>query len=124
METVQQLSSPLFNPLCRANFGVYNGCMVLKLSISTEVEAELKAKASAAGVDVETYAAGQLERMVAPPRGLREISGPAYDEFLASGMSDDELGDLLENAKHDMRAERRRTQEQQRSSSDQQRKAS
>jgi hypothetical protein len=37
--------------------------------------------------------------MAAPSRTLREISGPAYDEFLASGMTDDELGDLLERAK-------------------------
>jgi hypothetical protein len=38
--------------------------MVLNLSISAQTEAKLKAKAAAAGVDMETYAARQLERMV------------------------------------------------------------
>ena len=83
--------------------------MTLSLSISPDVEAKLKAKATAAGVDVATYAARELERSVSLARDLREISGPAYKEFLASGMSDDELGDLLEDAKHAMRAERRTT---------------
>ena len=80
--------------------------MVLSISISPRAEAELKAKAAAAGVDMEVYAARQLERMAAPSRSLLDISGPAYQEFLASGMTDDELGDFLEDVKHKMRAEK------------------
>lgn len=37
---------------------------------------------------------------------LEEISGPIYQEFLRSGMTDEELGDMLEEAKHAMRAEK------------------
>jgi hypothetical protein len=81
--------------------------MVLSLSISPEAEATLKVKAAAAGVDVETYATRQLELMASPPRSLREISGPIADEFARSGMSEDELSDVLEAEKHAMRAERR-----------------
>lgn len=81
--------------------------MVLSLSISAETEAKLKAKAAAAGVDVETYAARQLELMAAPPRPLHEISGPIAEAFARSGMSEDELADFLEAEKHAMRAERR-----------------
>ena len=81
--------------------------MVLRLSISPEAEAQLKAKASAAGVDVETYAARQLELMASPPRSLGEISGPIGEAFAQSGMSEDELADFLEAEKHAMRAERR-----------------
>jgi hypothetical protein len=81
--------------------------MVVKLSISPEAAAVLSAKAAAAGMDVETYAARQLERLAAPPRSLLEISGPAHDEFRASAMTDDQLSDLLEQAKHDARTERR-----------------
>jgi hypothetical protein len=81
--------------------------MVLSLSISAEAEAKLKAKAAAAGVDVETYAARQLELMASPPRSLKEISGPIAEEFARSGMTEDELGDFLEAEKHAMRAERR-----------------
>jgi hypothetical protein len=88
----------------------YNEPMVLNLSISAEAEARLKAKAVAAGVDVETYAARQLERMAASPRALREISGPIAEAVSRSGMSEDELSDFLEAEKHAMRAERRGNQ--------------
>jgi hypothetical protein len=81
--------------------------MVLTLSISPEAEATLKAKAAAAGVDVATYAARHLELIASPPKSLREISGPIAEEFARSGMTEDELSDLLEAEKHAMRAERR-----------------
>jgi hypothetical protein len=81
--------------------------MTLTIPISPEAEERLKAKAAAAGMDVVTYAARELERSFSAPRSIGEISGPAYEEFLHSGMTDDELGDLLEQAKHAMRAERR-----------------
>jgi hypothetical protein len=81
--------------------------MVLSLSISAEAEATLKAKAAAAGVDVETYAAALVEQAATAPLSLREISGPIAEDFAKSGMTEDELGDLLEEAKHEMRAEKR-----------------
>lgn len=81
--------------------------MVLSLSISAQAEARLRAKSAAAGVDVETYAARHLECMAAPPKSLKEISGPIGEAFARSGMSEDELGDFLEAEKHAMRAERR-----------------
>jgi hypothetical protein len=81
--------------------------MVLTLSISAEAEATLKAKAAAAGVDVETYAARHLELLSAPPKPLKEISGSIAEDFARSGMSEDELSDFLEQAKHEMRAEKR-----------------
>ena len=85
--------------------------MVLSVSISAEAEVKLKAKAAAAGVDVATYAARQLELLAAPPRSLREISGPIGQAFSQSGMSEDELSDFLEAEKHAMRAERRKKAE-------------
>jgi hypothetical protein len=81
--------------------------MMLSLSISERAEATLKAKAATAGVDVATYAARQLELLASPPRSLDEISGPIAAAFAASGMTEDELSDLLESEKHAMRAERR-----------------
>ena len=88
----------------------YNAFMVLSIPISVEAETRLRALATAAGVEVETYAARLLERVAAPPKSTEELSGPLYDEFLASGMTDDELGEFLEEVKHDMRRERRRRQ--------------
>jgi hypothetical protein len=81
--------------------------MVLSLSISEEAEARLKAKAADAGVDLETYAARYLELMASPPKSLKEISGPIAEEFVRSGMSEDELSDFLETEKHAMRTARR-----------------
>jgi hypothetical protein len=81
--------------------------MTLTVSISTKAEVELKAKAAAAGVDLETFAAQQLERLATVTRSVRELSGDAYEEFRASGMTDEQLGDLLEDAKHELRAEKR-----------------
>ncbi|HKQ50236.1 MAG TPA: hypothetical protein VJZ71_19330 [Phycisphaerae bacterium] len=83
--------------------------MTLVVSISSDAEAKLREKAAAVGQDVSDYAAGVLERMADAPLSLRDISGPLLDEFKASGMSDEELGELLEAAKHRMRRERRAT---------------
>jgi hypothetical protein len=81
--------------------------MVLSISISSEAAAKLQEKAAAAGVDVATYAAQQLERIATSPRSLTELSGPVAEAFRQSGMTEDELSDLLEEEKHAMRAERR-----------------
>lgn len=83
--------------------------MTLKLSISPNAETKLREKAAEVGQDVSDYAAGVLERMAESPMDLRDISGPLFDEFKASGMTDDELGDLLEDAKHRMRRQQRAT---------------
>lgn len=82
--------------------------MVLSLSISPEAEAKLSEKAAAAGVDLQTYAAQQLERVAKAPPSLAELSGPVAEAFAESGMSEDELAEFLEGEKHAMRAERRR----------------
>ncbi len=81
--------------------------MTLTVPISREAEAKLTAKAAAAGVDVSTYVATIVEQTAKAPLSLKEISGPVADDFARSGMTEDELGDLLEEAKHDMRAEKR-----------------
>ena len=80
--------------------------MVLTIPISPETEAKLKMKAAAAGVDLTTFAARTLERVASRP-SLEEVLAPLRSEFEASGMSEEELIDLLETAKHEMRAERR-----------------
>jgi hypothetical protein len=77
--------------------------MVLRLNISPRAEAALRRRAAELGVNVETYAERQIERLAAGELTLEELSGPAYEEFLASGMTDDELGQFLEDAKHEMR---------------------
>jgi hypothetical protein len=75
--------------------------MPLSVPITPETEARLKAKA-AAGLDVETFAARTLERVAARPP-LDEVLAPLRAEFEASGMSEEHLAELLEQAKHDGR---------------------
>jgi hypothetical protein len=79
---------------------------IISVPLSKQAEANLRARAAAAGQDLPTYAAGVLERLSALPAPLRSISGALADEFRASGLSDDELGDLLERAKHESRREK------------------
>lgn len=76
---------------------------MISIPVSGEVEARLRARAAALGQDVVTYATKALERLSQPPVPISEISGPLSEEFKKSGMTDDELGDLLEEAKHEMR---------------------
>jgi ribosomal protein L12E/L44/L45/RPP1/RPP2 len=80
--------------------------MVLMVLISEEAQAKLSARAQAAGMDVETFAARTLERVVSRP-SLDEVLAPIRESFKQSGMTDDELSDLLEEAKHEARAARR-----------------
>jgi hypothetical protein len=85
--------------------------MVLSISIPPETEAMLKLRAAAAGEDLPSYVARLVSHFAEPPTPLEELSGPIYQRFLESGMTDDELGELLEKAKHEMRAERRARQQ-------------
>ena len=84
--------------------------MVLSISISPEAEANLKAKAELARVDLATYVSALVEQNAKRPLSIAEISGPIARDFEQSGMTEDEFSDLLEKAKHAMRAERRARQ--------------
>ena len=77
----------------------------LTIEISDEAAAALSGRAAAAGASLAEYAAGIVERTAEGTRPLRQISGPAADDFRASGMTDVELGDFLEDAKHRSRHE-------------------
>lgn len=79
---------------------------MLEISLTPEAEARLRERAAAVGRPPAELARSIVERDVRRPT-LEEISGPIYREFLKSGMTDDELGDLLEAAKHEMRREKR-----------------
>jgi hypothetical protein len=80
--------------------------MTLTIPLSPQAEAMLKERALAAGQDVVTYTTLLLES-VTKPRTLEELSGPIRQRFIDSGVTDEQLGEELEKAKHEMRAERR-----------------
>ena len=82
--------------------------MSISLPISDEVEKALREQARDAGVSAETLAAQIVERSVRTIAELRAITAPMNEAFKASGMTEDELSELLEAEKHAMRAERKK----------------
>jgi hypothetical protein len=77
------------------------------LRLSKDAEAKLTERAAAAGVPLPDYVAGLVESLIESPRTLAEISGPVHQRFLDSGTTDEQLSEELEQAKHEMRADRR-----------------
>jgi len=78
------------------------------LHLSKEASEAIAQRAAARGADLSQVVSEIVERNTKKPISLEEISGPVYQRFIESGMSDEELGDLLEREKHEARAEERR----------------
>ena len=83
--------------------------MTLTVNLADSEAERLAAKAHAAGIDVQTYVE-RLVRTAASSPPLDDELRPVREAFHASGMSEDELGELLEEAKHEMRRDRRARQ--------------
>lgn len=79
----------------------------MTLRLSKGAEAALAARAATAGGLLAEYVATLVESLVESPRTLADISGPVYQRFLDSGTTDEQLAGELEQAKHEMRADRR-----------------
>jgi hypothetical protein len=80
--------------------------MTLAVPISADAQARLVTKAQAAGVDVSTYAARVLEREARRPT-VQELSGEIAENFRRTGMTEEEMGEVLEREKHAAREARR-----------------
>ena len=80
--------------------------MTLQISLTPEAETRLRERAAEAGVQPSELASRIVERQIHRPT-LEEISGPTFKRFLESATTEDELIDELEQAKHEMRADRR-----------------
>ena len=86
--------------------------MTLSIPLTPETEAALRQRATASGKDPATVAAELLTRILTRTGGLarerlEQISGKTYREFLAIGMTDEQLGEELEHIKHADRAKKR-----------------
>ena len=79
--------------------------MTLRIDISPEAEAKLRERAASIAQPIEQMAARLLEDAVRRP-SLDELLAPVRAEFEATGMTDDQLAELLEHAKHDLRTRR------------------
>lgn len=79
----------------------------LTVRISDAAREKLAQRAAATGKDVADCAAQIIEDAVTKP-DLDEVLAPVRQQFARSGMSEDDLSDLLEAAKHRRRDARRR----------------
>jgi hypothetical protein len=77
-----------------------NEMITITVQIPEPVEAKLRLQAQAAGKPIEQLVTELLEAQVSPPKTLVDISGPVYQRFLASGMSEEELAESLEREDH------------------------
>jgi hypothetical protein len=79
----------------------------LTLRVSEQTRQRLAERAAASGTDVAGYVSAIVEQNAQRPASLEDISGPVYQRFLDSGLTDNQLGDALEREKHAARAQRR-----------------
>lgn len=79
--------------------------MTLQISLSPEAESKLRERAEASGQDLAACAAHVLDEALGKP-SLDEILGPVRQSFEQSGMTEEQLSELLEREKHAMRAEK------------------
>lgn len=77
------------------------------LRLSKDAESKLAERAAATGLPLAEYISTLVESVVETPRTLADITGPVYQRYLDSGTSDEQLSEELEQAKHELRAERR-----------------
>jgi hypothetical protein len=80
--------------------------MTLAVPISPTAHIRLADKARAAGLDLPTFVSRLLEAEAQRPT-LVELSGEVFENFKRMNVSDEELGQRLENEKHAARAARR-----------------
>lgn len=81
--------------------------MTLHVTLTDDVAERLAAAAKATSGTPEQFAAAAIERNLAAWERAEQSLAPVRAAFEASGMTEDELSDLLEAEKHAMRRELR-----------------
>jgi len=81
--------------------------MILTIELNPETEAKLKDRAVALGFEVDDYVESLIEKDLDKSKTLDEIFAPVRREFEESGMSEDELDDLIYQARREVYAEKK-----------------
>ncbi len=81
--------------------------MTLTIALKPEVETVLRQRALDAGCDVTGYIENLIEKDLKPAKTYDEILAPFRAEVAASGMNNDELDALFNDALLEVRAENR-----------------
>lgn len=84
--------------------------MSVVLELEPEVEETLKKRAAARGSEFKVYLQSLLKEQ-AISRSYEEVMAPVWDAFEQSGMTEDELGELIDSEVKSIRSERRRRRE-------------
>jgi hypothetical protein len=82
--------------------GDFMGATIMTLPIDTEIEGWLAKRAAAQGVNIEQVALETLRRQARKP-SINEVFADVQAEFEASGMTDEELGQVIEQALAEVR---------------------
>lgn len=81
--------------------------MDVTISIPDEVASKLERRAKVSGQPLSAFVSDLVSHFAAPPTPIEELSGEIGRRFRESGITEDELAEDLERAKHEMRADRR-----------------
>lgn len=76
--------------------------MALRIDLSTETERELRERALAAGKDVDEFVREAVEEKLLRSKSLDELLAPVRAKFERSGMTEEELDALVEEAREEI----------------------
>jgi len=79
----------------------------ITLRLSPSIHERLVRHAEAVGKPLDGYIADLLDVLSHDPPTMEQLSGEIGRRFAESGITEDELSEDLERAKHEMRQERR-----------------
>lgn len=81
--------------------------MSVVVDLEPEVEETLKRRAAARGSEFKVYLQSLLKEQ-ADKRSYEEVMAPVWEAFEESGMTEDELGELIDREISAVRADRRK----------------
>ena len=76
--------------------------MTITITLAHEDERRLAERAAAAGKDLPTYLDGLIKKDLSAPTTFAELLAPLHEDFRQSGMTEDELNDLIEESRDDV----------------------
>ena len=82
--------------------------MTITLRLSSEEERRLLERATESGQDVASYVYRLVQKDITRPSTLSEILAPVREDFRRSGMTEDELGSLIEEVRDEAWQEKQR----------------
>lgn len=76
--------------------------MDITISIRPEMQERLQQRAMDSGQDVEAYVERLIEKALSGPQSIDELLSPVRKQFAESGMTDDELNALIDEAREEV----------------------